>query len=125
MLLEKEKKWAGTTPARAAAEKSISIVVGSSVQMTDGELILAIQNVKESMSRLGPEKELNTQDWRKLLRLKQELQLLEGIQKAREVGNNSLETRRLTEYYMLKEEKNMNPFVSYLMKLKFRSHIWG
>lgn len=93
--------------------------------MTDEELILAIQKVKESMSKLGPDKELNTQDWRTLLGFRRELQLLEGIQKARGSGNNALEARRLAEYYMLKEEKNMNPFLSYLMKLKFRSHIWG
>lgn len=93
--------------------------------MTDEELLLELKNVSESINRLGPENKLSTRDWRILQKLKREQQLLEGIRKARENKNISLEVKMSAEYQMLKEEKSMHPILSYLLKIRFRSHIWG
>ncbi len=112
--------------APVAAEKNISIAVEGEVDLTDQELKAYLEETNAKLIKLAqPENKLTNQEWRELQRLRQEINLLEKIQKARLRGNITQEASATSEYYFLKDSKKRNPIINYLMQIKLRSHIWG
>jgi len=111
-------------PARAAAGKNISIVAESEVKMTPEELESNLKEVSEKISLFGPEDKLSNKEWRQWRNLVKEKDLLEAIKKARAEGHSRSEVKHMTQYLLLKDEPNMNPFFRYIMRLKLRSQMW-
>jgi hypothetical protein len=92
--------------------------------MTDAELELALKEVQEKLAPFGPENKLSGKEWREYNHLAREKALLENIKKARANKNTFQEAKQMSHYALLKEDRKMNPFVRYIMHLKFRSQIW-
>ncbi|MDD5701959.1 MAG: hypothetical protein PHU23_07890 [Dehalococcoidales bacterium] len=92
--------------------------------MTDEELELALKDVNARIEQFGVENKLADKEWRNLQQLKREKSLLENIRKARANNNFNQETKNMMQYNLIKHEKNMNPFLKYLMHLKLRGQIW-
>jgi len=92
--------------------------------MTDEELNQELEKLNSTIAGFGPEKDLPNKEWRRLQSLKREQEALLKLKQAREQHDRSRETRYLAQYKLLVEEKNMNPLISYLLKLKMRSGVW-
>jgi len=99
--------------------------VESEVGMTPEELELTLREVDEKLAAFpADEKKLTGKEWRQKIRLQQEKEILEKIQKARKNGDTHQEIKQMARYALLRDSKKMNPILSYLMQLKLRSHIW-
>ncbi len=92
--------------------------------MTDEELELELKDVNARIEQFGAENKLADKEWRNLQQLKREKSLLENIRKARANNNLNQEAKNMMQYNLIKHEKNMNPFLKYLMHLKLRGQIW-
>lgn len=92
--------------------------------MTDEELELALKDVNARIEQFGAESKLADKEWRNLQQLKREKSLLDNIRKARANNNFNQEAKNMMQYNLIKHEKNMNPFLKYLMHLKLRGQIW-
>ncbi len=92
--------------------------------MTDHELEQAITSANQKIGEFGPDEKIANKDWRAKMLLRRELDLLQKIKQARLDSDNVRETKYLAHYNLLFEEKQMNPFIRYIMKLKLRSGIW-
>ena len=92
--------------------------------MNNEELELALKDVNGKLAGFDTEEKPTNQQWRQQQLLKKEKSLLESIIKSRENGFKSQEAKYRVEYMILKDERKLNPFLKYLMQLKFRSQIW-
>jgi hypothetical protein len=111
-------------PVPAAAVKNINNAAANEIGMTDQELEKALVEVKAEIAKFGPDKELSNHDWRRKMQLVEQYQVLEKIQKARALPDLSRASKLMTYYHLLIQEKNMNPLLMYLLKLKLKSTIW-
>jgi RecG-like helicase len=92
--------------------------------MNNDELEKALAEAKLEVSAFGPDKELSNQQWRRKMQLVEQREVLEKIQKAHTKSDLSREARLMAYYHLLVQEKTMNPFLFYLLKLRIRSMIW-
>jgi hypothetical protein len=112
------------TPAHAAAEKNISIVAGSEIEMTPEELDLKVKDLDEKIGKFAPDEKLSNRDYREKRMLVREKDLLVNLKKAKADCNSRQEAKLITQYTFLTDDRKMNPVIKYIMQLKFRSQIW-
>ena len=94
--------------------------------MTREELDLELKELDVKLKEIGDDDhKMSNQQWRLKVQLRQQKDCLEKVIKAKEKGNISQEACQLANWVVLKEAKNRHPFLTYLMQLKFRSHIFG
>jgi hypothetical protein len=111
-------------PVLAAVAKNISIAAESEKTMTDEEIELALQEVTARLEQFGPEEKVNNKEWRQYVQVRKEKDILNNIKKARATGNYRQESKNLMEYHLLKNSKDMNCILRYLLQVKLRSQIW-
>jgi hypothetical protein len=92
--------------------------------MTNQELEQAITSANQRIGEFGSDEKISNREWRAKMQLRRELELLQKIRQARIASDTVRETKYLAHYNLLFEEKHMNPFIRYIMKLKLRSGIW-
>jgi hypothetical protein len=110
-------------PVLAAAAKNINYAAADEIGMSDQELEKALIELKAEIAKFGPDKEISNQDWRRKIQLVEQNQVLEQLQKARALPDLSRAGKLMT-YYELLIQKNMNPLLKYLLKIKLKSAIW-
>lgn len=91
--------------------------------MTNEEIQSRIKEIDESLAKTPDEKTLSGSERRKRLVLTWEKDTLERIKRAREKGNIQEEVKCLVSFAALKSIKN--PWLLYLVQMKFRSHIYS
>jgi len=93
--------------------------------MTLEEIELEIKQIDEKLTAFPEnDKKMSNKEWRQQVRLRQEKDALEKVRKAKQNGDSNQEVKQMAHYMLLKDSRKMNPFLSYIMQLKFRSHIW-
>ncbi len=91
--------------------------------MTNEEIQGSIKEIDESLAKLPEEKSRSKEQRRERVTMLMEKDALEQIKQAREKGNIQQEIKHTVSYAVLKSVKN--PWLMYLMQIKFRSHIFS
>ena len=92
--------------------------------MTLQDLEKALIKVKAEISIFSNVNKISNQQRRQKTRLLQQRDVLEKIQQARAKSDLSREAHLTAYYNLLVQEKNVNPVIHYIMKLKFKSTLW-
>jgi hypothetical protein len=93
--------------------------------MTNEELDLEMTQVNSKIALIvGDENKLSGRLWREKVMLRQQKDCLDKIRKARDGGNITQEAKQMATYSILKDAKTRHPLITYIMQLKFRSHIY-
>ena len=91
--------------------------------MTNEEIQERMKEIGEGLAKLPDEKSLTKEQRREHVSLLMEKDALERIKRAREKHSINEEIKSTVDYAVLKSVKN--PWLMYLMQIKFKSHIFS